>query len=575
MEFITYLYPSETVAQAVILVQVGGFILWVSALIYLFVRDTRLRRSILDIEIAESETESTHASEDREDSFLDVPNRSLRHHLNALTSAGENGRSIDVQALTRSTTAALGLNNGWLKSTLSLFIIVGLLGTLWGLASSLDQLSRMTPDGSSMTSESLALGLNVLLSKLGGAFAPSIYGVGFTIIGVLLFALYSRVANLPLLHLVERQTIAFWAPALTEPEANASLLMRGNLQAAEGIGKAAESISANVDKLATIFVQHLPNLVENLSESVGQITDKLSLEAANLSNDVNGASAALQTLTIASENLGQFSETFKATVEKLYPFSDAAELRSLYEKLLDRSTVIADEHASLQLLLSEQLNQNSNQTSLLDEGFKALKEDMRQSSAAIVSELGGTAAAAKDAFGGLSQQNENVIRELVRQVGLPISDVLTPLPDTFEKLNREIERINAPLESVKNSIAETSFNVINHANDSMVRIGDKLQAQVVNLETLSSSIDSLVPKLEVLSERIENFNAKTETLRSSIDKFGEDGEAVARKLVRFDQKADEVLRATRVKPQVGGGSTPGPQKKRGFFAGIKNKVFGD
>jgi biopolymer transport protein ExbB/TolQ len=586
MDFFTYLYPREYVAQVVVWVQAIGFALWSTALLYFFIRDLRLRRSINNFDVSalrparggagDANLFSGGSEEDR--GYGSVSNRFLTYHLSALDASGKNGRPLDVTGLVNNTASGLVSNNTWLKSTLSLFIIVGLLGTLWGLASSLNQLSTMTPDGSQITNETLSLGLNALLSKLGGAFAPSIFGVTFTILGVLLFALYTRAGSIPLVAALERQTITLWGPALIQQSPDAAMLMRDNIKAAEQIGKAAESISTNVDKLVATFNENLPDLVKNLTESIGAISEKLSTEATNLSDDVSNARSSLKALTGASENLNKFSETFKTSVEKLYPFSDATELRSLYEQLLERSTGILENHDAFQQLVLEQLNQIAEQKVLFNQGLSSFSENVNRASGSIVNEIGGTSTAAKDAFSRLSEQNENVIRELVRQVGSPITELLEPIPGTLTVLNQEIRRINTPLEGVKDSIANSSYAVINYATDRMVNIEDKLQAQVTNLEGLTSSVDGLVPKLEILSERIDGFNKKTEKFSDSIADFGGSTAALAGKFERFDQKAEEVIMATRVAPK----SPPrepapprAPQKKKGFFGGIRSKFFGE
>lgn len=598
MEFLTYLYPSEYVAQVVVWVQVIGFALWAAALLYFFVRDLRFRRAIEKFDVSDllhdeggPGREIFAAARPEKPDYPIPSSKILSHHLFTLDAFGKTGRPLDVAGLIKNTTTRLVSNNTWLKSTLSLFIIVGLLGTLWGLASSLDQLSTMSPDGSQITNETLAQGLNTLLSKLGGAFAPSICGVAFTIFGVLLFALYTRGASIPLVTSLERQTITYWAPSLSNKGADAAGLMRENIKAAQQIGSAAEKISANVEKLVGTFNENLPNLVKNLTESIGQISEKLSTDATKLSDDVSNARSTLQALTGASENLSKFSDTFKLSVEKLYPFSDATELRNLYEKLLDRSASILDNHVAFQQSVLDELAQIAEQKVLFNSGLSAFHQSVGQAATSIVSEIGGTSSAAKDAFYRLSEQNETVIRELVNQVGSPIVAILEPIPDTLSKFNSEISRINTPLESVKNSIANSSLQVINYATERMVHIEDKLQSQVTNLEGLTSSVDSLVPKIEILSDRIDGFNSNTETFGQRIDGFNSNTErfgermdsfggkaaAIADKFEQFDQKADEVIRTTKVAPKpIQKDPVIRPEHpKKGFLSGLKSKIFGE
>jgi uncharacterized protein YoxC/biopolymer transport protein ExbB/TolQ len=589
MDFFTYLYPREHVAQVVVGVQILGFILWSLALIYFFIRDRLLINQVIKFNVAAlgqqeiaargSETESPADGQLLKIDSQITSNTILSRHLITLGAFGKSGRPLDVAGLVKNTTARLTVNNTWLKSTLSLFIVVGLLGTLWGLASSLDQLAAMSPDGTQITNETLAQGLNTLLGKLGGAFAPSICGVFFTVLGVLFFAIYIRAASMPLAALIERRTITYWAPGLADKKTDAAGLMQENIKAAQQIGKAAENISENIDKLVGTFNENLPNIVKDLSESVTQISDSLTRNATQLSDDVNSARSTLKALTRASENLNQFSGTFKNSVEKLYPFSDATELRALYEKLLDRSTGILENYDAFQEGIRQELSQIAEQKGLFNTSLNAFRERVEEASASIVDEIGGTSSAAKDAFLRLSEQNETVIRELVHQVGSPIATILQPIPETLDRVKGEISRINTPLEGVRDSIAASSHKVIDYAAEKMNRIEDKLQSQVTNLEALSSSINALVPSINTLSERIDGFNNKTEDFGKSIDNFGDRAAGIADKFDRFDEKADQVIKSTKVVPRAAprerATEVPTPPKKKGFISRIKNRIFGE
>lgn len=583
MDFFSYLYPQEWVSQIVVGIQVAAFLLWIISLLYFWMRDVRLRNAVEHFDISDLRLGTGKADGDlfsrvdlKKPGGLDIPSKALRYHLRTLDAFGKTGKTLDVESLIRNTTNRLTLNNAWLRSTLSLFIILGLLGTLWGLASSLDQLSSMTGTESQITNETLGLGLSTLLGKLGGAFAPSIFGVFFTITGVLMFALYIRTASMPLAAAVERQTVTYWAPGMVRNESDAAVMMRKNIEAAVQVGSAAQSIGTNVEKLVWTLNESLPAVISALTDSIGEISEKLRNEATGLSDEILNARESLKALTTASENLNGFSETFRKSVEKLYPFSDAAELRAIYEKLLARSDKILQNHDAFQETVLGELANITEQKALFNSGLDKFQKSVSTASNSIVDEIGGTSAAAKDAFSRLSEQNENVIRELVDQVGSPIAAILEPIPGSMEGFNREVRRINTPLEGVKDSIASSSLKVVEYAAQRMNNIEDKLQAQVTNLDALASSINNLVPKVEVLSERIDGFNTKTTTFSETIDRFGGATVNMANMFQQFEQKADEVIRATKVvqRPAVRPPSENRVQEKKGILRQIKNKLFG-
>ncbi|MBK8464909.1 MAG: MotA/TolQ/ExbB proton channel family protein [Chloracidobacterium sp.] len=555
MDLFTYLYPTENVAQLVVATQVICFCLWVLALGFFMLRDLRLRGQVEGFDVSIRDDSGSADSKDAPQFLSNVggkdgarpskvpSNRVIVQHLAALRDSGQSSRQLDVSGLIRNSSNRLTSNRGWMRSVLSLFIVLGLLGTLWGLASSLSHLSTLSPGQSQITNENLAQGLNVLLSKLGGAFAPSIWGVFFTIVGVILFSIYLRAASIPLINSLERRTLIRWAPLLAAKKIDESKLMQENIKAAQEIGVAASTISYNVSQLVTTFNENLPALVSNLTQSVSEISEKLSNDATELADDVKRASKTLKALTVASENLNEFSQTFKDSVEKLYPFSDAAELRGLYEELLGRSKILLDSNEEFQQRVHDQLAENVQQKVLLIDAVNLFKDRVTEASSSIKDEMGGTAEAAKDAFGRLSTQNEDVIKELVNQIGTPVAEALTPIPAALGGIEKEIKRINAPLEGVKDSMEKSSYQIVKHADDSLTQMGDKLQAQVENLEVLSGSIDNLAPKIEELTNKIDGFSSKTDKTGERIDRFSVQSEKFGGTVVEFGRKADEVIRA--------------------------------
>src|SRR5205807_3259912 len=71
----------------------------------------------------------------------------------------------------------------------------------------------------------LSQSLHTLLGTLRGAFAPSIWGVSFTVVGVLIFAVYLRVVASPLSVSLERTTLTICIPQLM-PTASQRLQQR-------------------------------------------------------------------------------------------------------------------------------------------------------------------------------------------------------------------------------------------------------------------------------------------------------------------------------------------------------------
>src|SRR5258705_483725 len=94
-------------------------------------------------------------------------------HLRAIFEAGWNESQLDVRALIQNTSNVFLRGNNLHRSLLSTFIVLGLLGTLFGLADALSSLDVLTKNGE-LNSAELNAGLKILLGSLKSAFAPSI-----------------------------------------------------------------------------------------------------------------------------------------------------------------------------------------------------------------------------------------------------------------------------------------------------------------------------------------------------------------------------------------------------------------
>lgn len=579
MDFTQYLTPNEPVALGVIGVQFGLFLVWLLSFIVRVISDMRALREARTFQTQRSyavlgDAKEIFSSVDKRRSARpsgSPKNWILREHLSSLAETQAHEAQSQVNGIINNTINKFTASSSWLRSVLSLFIILGLLGTLWGLASTLSHLSMLGPGGQQLTNDSLADGLKVLLSKLGGAFAPSIWGVGLTAIGIFIFSLYTRFVSLPLKLTVEELTLRRWAPALAKHGVDEKALMKRNIEAAQQIGSAAESIRDNIDKLVVTFNDNLPAIVENLANSVNQISEKFSNDASELADDVRKAGKTLKALTAATENLNTFSETFKTSVESLYPFSDASKLRELYEALLDRSGAMIEHNTIFQERVHEQLDLIAANENRLEQAVGSFHEIVLAAASEIATEVGGTSAAAKEAFDRLGAQNDSVIRELVEQVGRPVSEALMPMPVTLNHIVAELQRVNTPLEGVKSSIEQSSFAVIKFADERLAHMDDKLIAQVQNLEMLANRIDALGSKFDDIGVRMDNFNAKAGQMDATIASFIKKSDGISEKFGDFDRKIERAIATT------GRTYTPSSQptsRKNGFLRRVKTKLFG-
>ena len=104
--------------------------------------------------------------------------------------AGWNESRLEVSELINHTTSNLFRWNNLFRSVLAVFIVIGLLGTLFGLTDSLTDLSPALKESTANetnteNSERMTQALGNLMDDVKGAFAPSIWGIIFTVLGVI------------------------------------------------------------------------------------------------------------------------------------------------------------------------------------------------------------------------------------------------------------------------------------------------------------------------------------------------------------------------------------------------------
>lgn len=110
----------------------------------------------------------------------------LFEHLRAIYEAGSKSSRLDSDLLVRNTVDKIFAGTDTIKSLISLFLVLGILGTLLGLAISIGSFSG---EGFVLNAEAnkTASELSKLFGNLRGAFAPSMWGVTATIVFVFLY----------------------------------------------------------------------------------------------------------------------------------------------------------------------------------------------------------------------------------------------------------------------------------------------------------------------------------------------------------------------------------------------------
>lgn len=239
----------------------------------------------------------------------------LFEHLKTIYDAGAKGSRLDADLLVQNTIGKIFNGVGSIKTSISIFLVMGILGTLIGLAISIGGFNGanfiMTGQTSSTANE-----LSTLFSNLRGAFAPSMWGVFFTICFVLG---YSWVIQNGYIDKVEEKltlnTIQYWLPKLYPTD-----FQRGD----KSIAKLNEVI-ANADGIN----QGVTELEKNL----------------------NSSNKLLQQLQQVSKSLDTASNRFDKSTDKI------AQIKTLYEELRKTNSTFND---SLQQLIDSAIDDRKN-----------------------------------------------------------------------------------------------------------------------------------------------------------------------------------------------------------------------
>ena len=392
-------------------------------------------------------------------------------HLGAIFLAGWNESRLEVGELVNHTTSNLLKLNGLLRAVLAMFIIIGLLGTLFGLTDSLTQLSPAleagaTDETSAENNKKMTQALSLLLDQMKSAFAPSIWGIGFTIVGVIFYNVYLSIVCQPVKSILERLTLTVWIPQLY-PITSQRLIqtlqqseqqMRSGYQTATRVGELVETVQSNISN----FNQNLNranDITQPLSDSVSQI---------------NGAANVLNKTFVPK--LNEFSQEFAANVTDLTGFQ--VEIRNLYQQLQDESE-------TFQQGANQKLDE---QTQNLVETLNALKNY-------------------EETYIASCQQIDKTLQEFLNKA--------TETNTSIKTTNREfLEDINAAnrewIEKIQNQLT-ADLAVLQPTLETELRT--LTNGLTVNLRGVQGVLDE---QLETLNNRLNNFDAP---LNEAIDQM--------------------------------------------------------
>ena len=507
--FSDYLFPANTIAIVIVICLLGFFITWLVGLIKYWIRLSKNKvqiennQDIQPLVTARQERDNGRDDNETESDANQVfqefceqrslsENSFISKHLKAIFLAGWNESRLEVSELINHTTSNLFRWNSLLRSILAIFIVVGLLGTLFGLTDSLVELSpalRTSADAATDTdsgnSRQMTKALSDLMDDIKGAFAPSIAGVFFTVLGVIFYGLFLRFACYPLKSTLEQSTLTVWVPQLypTTSQKLIQTLQESEAQMRSGYENAVR-VDGLVENIQTSVVKfdHSLTQANAITEPLAESGTKINAAASSIST----AAAELNTGFTESLNhfadilnrgflqsLSEFSEKFISSVTQLTGFQD--EIRKLHQEFQKA----ANQKLDLQSEKLDQQNQNFIRVSnALGQVLKVLKDY-------------------ETAYIDSRKQIDETLQVFINKATELNTNIYTENREWFDKINTENhQQISAMQEHLEDNLQTLKQNLANELKNVTNGLAKKLD----------DFQDVLDRRLEVLNERLENFD---------------------------------------------------------------------
>lgn len=545
MKILEYLKPENVIAKWVVYLLAALFVLWLGSLLWSLRRHLRFLKEIRGCQDVHSlRAQLAALNNETEDGSLEAQSGASRiafqsfqsesglhkaspiaRHVRAIFDAGSTESQLDTSTLIKNTSAEIFRLNYLHRSLLSIFIVLGLLGTLFGLADTMSSLDALLRGTSQLNNTTLSQSLQSLLGTLKSAFAPSIWGVSLTVLGVLLYALYMRAIILPLSGVLERTTLTIWIPQLM-PTASQRLQERVRLSRQE------MDRAMAAQKEVTEFAEEIRSKTGSLRETLGLTDD------------------AFKQMAEVADRLGSFSSQFAEGVKGLTSFQ--SELRALYQQMTDESRAF-QQSVQLNIASSEefqkqiqaQLNSHHEQTASLLKALQSYESAYIENRGRIDQGLTGVLEKAQGAYESLGRRNEEMTQALDEALGKPLRETLgrdmegvqkhlAQVSETLEfqltTLGQKLGQLDQPLNSAAKNFSETFSNFDESTRDWLTRLQLEFAKQ-------NDTNQKQLARLEALTQQIPQLGEQIVTFGHGVDAFSEE----IRKRPNFDGRMTAVL----------------------------------
>ena len=616
--FSEYLSPTNPIASGIVTLLQYSFFIWCVGLIvygiWLFIKSKQIKKiqSIQPLVDARQERDTGRENNDQKPDadkmfheFCEEQSLGegspITKHLKAIFLAGWDESRLEVSELINHTTSNLFRWNSLFRSVLAVFIVIGLLGTLFGLTDSLTELSPALKESTANettteNSERMTQALSVLMDKIKGAFAPSIWGIIFTIAGVILYGIYLQIACHPVKSILERLTLTVWVPQLypTTSQKLIQTLQQSESQMRKGFETAAQfsesvgTVQSNISEFnesltqASVITQPLSDSVTQINKAASDISTAADVLNTGFTENLNKFSGVLN--TGFKEILDKFSKEFASNVTHLTGFQD--EIRSLHQQFQEASNQKLDQ----QTQKLEEQNQNLATTLEVLKNYEKLYVDSCQQIDNTLQEfLNKTTEASaniettnREFLKGINATNREWIKEIQTQLKAELTIIQPTLKKELKELSDQltsdlkevqgtldeglkalteqlkffqlpIEKTADQIEGIIESFTRIMAGVVNDLqsefqkqNETIKEQNEKYEEQLTGVKSLNESVVNLLNHLDessknqknavsVLSSNVGELTADTQNLTTAIESFTSDSGTLSHSVAAIEK----------------------------------------
>lgn len=415
----------------------------------------------------------------------------IGQHLAAIWHAGWNNTKLDVPALLALSTQRLLRTTAFLQTIVGLFLVLGLFGTLWGIRDVLPFLDNFI----GANNQGQRSVLSDLVGSLRAAFYPSLWGVGVTVVGIVVMATRSRLVCTALQNHLESATLTVWVPAFlpNAPQQLDRVLLR-MAQQVEASGATANE----VDDLTTRLRDRSAEWVGIVESATGQLR-QMGATAENF-----------QTATEEfKEGVKLFKEGQKEFRQALTDFStESAELRS------QRSAV--DEAVKQSLVATKHVLETSEAQATRI--VKDLAEPLKTMLSKRLTDLNTT-----------SQDQGDLLRTALQTLGSPLSKAAKELDNVLHAVQKQYTDSVTKLEK---KFAHSNALIADAFREQNKVIGTQNTNTVANTFTRVLNLEELIGQRQVLTELLEKTNQLVGQQTSKLTKLLGSVEELSKQLQR-------------------------------------------